>query len=260
MTMKGIDVSHWQGNPNFKQVKAGGYKFAFLKATQGTNYKDTAFETNFINAKKAGLYVGAYHYATFSTVAQAKAEAKWFIKALKGKTLTFPAVLDLEENKGGASKKVLTDGAIAFMEALESAGYFAMIYSGKSFYENTLDQLRLKPYATWIARYNSTLGRSAGIWQYSDRGSVKGVAGNCDVNIAYVDYSGTYPKSAKKASTVKKVVTAVKKAVNKTYTVKNGDNLTSIAKAHNTTVAKLQTLNNIKNKNLIYVGQKLKVK
>lgn len=44
------------------------------------------------------------------------------------------------------------------------------------------------------------------------------------------------------------------------YTVKSGDTLTSIAKKYKTTVAKLVSLNGIKNPNRINIGQKLRVK
>lgn len=115
--------------------------------------------------------------------------------------ITYPLVLDLEENKKKASKSVLTDAAVAFLNAIEKAGYFAMIYSGKSFLETQLDEKRLKPYALWIARYNSYLGRDAGIWQYTDKGKVNGISGNVDMNLAYVDYAALIDKKGTTAPT-----------------------------------------------------------
>ncbi|WP_338078370.1 GH25 family lysozyme [Aneurinibacillus aneurinilyticus] len=87
--------------------------------------------------------------------------------------------------------------AAAFLDAIEKAGYFAMIYAGKSFSETQLDEKQLKPYALWVARYNSYLGRDAGIWQYTDKGKVNGISGNVDMNLAYVDYAALINKMGK---------------------------------------------------------------
>ncbi|MCP1357402.1 glycoside hydrolase family 25 protein [Aneurinibacillus migulanus] len=187
--IKGIDVSHWNGVVDWKKVAADGVKFVFLKASEGTTYVDRTFKTNAVNARANGIHVGAYHYAKFGSVTEAKAEAQHFLRTVSVVKLTYPLVLDLEENKKKASKAVLTDAAIAFLDAIEKAGYFAMIYAGKYFFETQLDEKRLKPYALWIARYNSFLGRDAGVWQYTETGRVSGISGNVDMNWSYVDYA-----------------------------------------------------------------------
>ena len=104
--VKGIDVSHWQGVINWDEVAKAGMKFVFIKATEGTNYsKLSYFKENAPKALAAGLKVGAYHYAKFATVAEAKAEAAYFLDSISSFALNYPAVLDLEENKKGANKK-----------------------------------------------------------------------------------------------------------------------------------------------------------
>ncbi|WP_309446351.1 GH25 family lysozyme [Peribacillus butanolivorans] len=80
---------------------------------------------------------------------------------------------------------------MAFLEAIEDAGHTAMLYTGKSFLENALDESRLKKYTLWIARYNSTLGRSADIWQHSDSGKINGISTKVDLNVAYRDFTNT---------------------------------------------------------------------
>ncbi|MFT9848530.1 GH25 family lysozyme [Aneurinibacillus sp. REN35] len=189
MQIKGIDVSHWNGVVDWKKVAADGVKFVFLKASEGTSYVDKTFKTNAARANAAGIHVGAYHYAKFDSVAEAKAEVQHFLRTVSGVKITYPLVLDLEENKKKASKVVLTDAAVAFLDAIEKAGYFAMIYAGKSFLETQLDEKRLNPYAKWIARYNSFLGRGADIWQYTDKGKVNGISGNVDMNWSYCDFA-----------------------------------------------------------------------
>lgn len=264
MTYKGIDVSHYQGNIDFNKVKADGIEFVFIKATDDDNYKDTMFETNYRKAMDAGLKVGCYHFGRFASVEDAKKEANYLLSVIKGKVFTYPVVLDLETDKAGLSVKELTDSAIAFLEVLEANGYFAMLYSGKSFYETELDEVRLKPYATWIARYGSQLGRDAGIWQYSSTGKVAGISGNVDMDIAYYDYSFTSPKgskveSAKVVASAPKPVSAPKPAPSvATYKVVAGDTLSEIAVKYHTTVANIKALNGLKS-DTIYVGQVLKV-
>ncbi|MGE7762090.1 GH25 family lysozyme [Peribacillus sp. NPDC097895] len=255
MTIKGIDVSHWQGVINWDKVAKDGVKFVFIKATEGTSYsKLSYFKDNAPKALAAGLKVGAYHYAKFATVAEAKAEAAYFLGSIRSIGLNYPAVLDLEENKKCANREILTDAAIAFLEAIEDVGQTAMLYTGRAFLENHLDESRLKKYALWIARYNSTLGRSADIWQHSDTGKVNGISTKVDLNLAYRDFTDTVnpisppenPNTSKPTSTT-------------TYTVKEGDTLSVIAKKYNTTVKSLVSINGIKNPDKIKIGLKLKV-
>ncbi|MCY8141840.1 GH25 family lysozyme [Bacillus haynesii] len=259
MGIKGIDVSHWQGNINWKKVAGDGIKFAFIKATEGTTLKDNKFETNISGANAAGLKTGAYHFARFGSKSEALAEAKFFLLVVKNVNLSYPLVLDLEVNQRKVSKSVLTDAAVAFLREIEKAGYFAMIYSGKSFLENCLDESKLKPFALWVARYNNTLGRHADIWQYSSSGKVSGIAGNVDMNICYRIGLRAQVSKTEKVATVKPVSNKKPVKTETVYTVKKGDTLSEIAQKYKTTVKALQSSNNIKDPNKIYVGQKLKI-
>ncbi|MFE4142636.1 GH25 family lysozyme [Peribacillus sp. YIM B13472] len=253
--IKGIDVSHWQGAINWEEVAKAGVKFVFIKATEGTSYsKLSYFKENAPQALAAGLKVGAYHYAKFATVSEAKAEAAYFLDSISSFALNYPVVLDLEENKKKAKKKTLTDAALAFLEAIEEAGYTAVLYTGKYFLENTLDESRLTNYSLWIARYNSTLGRGADIWQHSDSGKIRGIRTKVDLNIAYRDFTNTKNTFRKHSSHALKTKTTT------AYTVSKGDTLSFIAKKHNTTVKSLVGLNGIKDPDKIYIGQKLRLK
>lgn len=187
--IKGIDVSHWQGNIDWKKVANDGVKFAIIKASEGHSYVDAKFKVNVEGANEAGIKTGAYHYAKFSSVAEAIVEAKHFLATVAGLTLTYPLVLDLEEDKKKVGKKVLTDAALAFLKVLTEAKRSVILYSGKSFLENNLDETKFKDYPLWIARYNSVLGRSAEIWQYTSSGIVNGIAGKVDMNWAYREFS-----------------------------------------------------------------------
>lgn len=209
MATKGIDVSNVPvGQRNitqavWKKVKAAGYSFVILKAggsdandEPGGFYKDAVFEKNYKNAKAAGLNVGAYYVVgrTFKTTAAGKEHAKKFIEILKGKQYEFPVYLDIESNYFAAgNKKGNTDAAVAFIKALQDAGYWAGIYASTvSGFQNVLDDSRLQPYAHWVADYRGkcyyTGKVGAGIWQSGQRIDVPGIKGEVDVNTCYVDY------------------------------------------------------------------------
>lgn len=66
----GVDISHYQGNVDFEKMKQHDIKFVFIKATEGTNYKDEMFDTNMYNADKSKLIVGAYHFFLLKVVAR----------------------------------------------------------------------------------------------------------------------------------------------------------------------------------------------
>lgn len=210
MATKGIDVSNVPaGQRNitlavWKKVKEAGYSFVILKAggsdandEPGGFYKDAVFEKNYKNAKAAGLNVGAYYVVgkTFKTTAAGKEHAKKFIEILKGKQYEFPVYLDIESNYFAAgNKKGNTDAAVAFIKALQDAGYWAGIYASTvSGFQNVLDDSRLQPYAHWVADYRGkcyyTGKVGAGIWQSGQRVDVPGISGEVDVNTCYVDYT-----------------------------------------------------------------------
>ena len=107
-------------------------------------------------------------------------------------------------------------------------------------------------YDKWVARYGScpTFVENYGIWQASSEYKIKGYNYNLDLNYAYKDYVNIMKNKKLNGFGEDEFY----------YTVKKGDNLTKIAKIYNTTVEKLVELNNIKNKNLIYINQKIKVK
>ena len=192
--LKGIDVCGYQGNIDFKKVKAGGVDFVIIKAGYSTSTVDT-WEINFANAKNNGMKVGAYWYSYAVTVEQGIAEAKAFIAALKGKQLDFPVYLDLEEssqfNKG---KDFCTQLVEAFCGELEKAGYYAGVYCSTVPFTSFVDAKVREKRPAWIADYRGGCYYTGtyGIWQYGV-GKVDGVQYDCDLDEGYVDYS-TYIK------------------------------------------------------------------
>jgi lysozyme len=190
MKIKGIDVSHHNDVKDWAKVKADDVKFAMIKATQGVGYKYVDyFRKQAPLALGNGIDIGAYHYATFSTVPEALAQARYFESVIKDYKLTYPVVCDLEENEAKVSRKQLTDALITFLEYLENKGYFAMWYTGDNFLDTQLEEERLKPYAGWVARYGSEPKNHADIWQYTSTGRVNGIIGDVDLNWSYRDFA-----------------------------------------------------------------------
>ncbi|TQS01387.1 GH25 family lysozyme [Paenibacillus ottowii] len=194
---RGIDVSRYQGNIDWKAVKADGISFAFIKASQGQRYVDPTFTTNAKGARAAGVLLGAYHFVDATSVEAAKAEARHFAEVLEqvggGKSLDLPPVMDYENNPGNLSKTLISAVALAFLLELERlTGRKPIIYTGNAFAANF--NASLSGYPLWIARYSETRVPSDtvtwkrwDIWQYSDSGKVAGIKGNVDMN----EYDGT---------------------------------------------------------------------
>jgi len=256
MTMKGIDVSKWQGNIDFKKVKASGIDFVIIRAGFGReiSQKDPYFDQNYSRAKAAGLNVGAYWYSYADSVEDAKREANVCIEVLKGKQFEMPVYFDLEEKKQfNRGKEFCSNLVKAFCNTLEDAGYFAGLYISRSPLQTHITSEVAKRYALWIAEYGSRLNYVGqyGMWQNSDTGSVPGIFGNVDTDICYVNY----PKIIRNAGDngFSKTV----EPVGKVYIVQKGDSLWAIAQKYHTTVDAIVKKNNINNANLIYPGQKL---
>ena len=193
--INGIDVSHWQGNIHFENVKASGIDFVIIKAGGSDKglYTDSKWEENYKNAKAAGLFVGAYYFAgkNFRGAENGLADAKRFIEQLKGKELEYPVFIDIEAQEN-RYKTEITDAVIAFCEALEDAGYFVGIYASDiSGYKDKLEHDRITEYAHWVARYGNkpTYCKDYQIWQYSSKGSVDGISGSVDLDYSTTDYS-----------------------------------------------------------------------
>lgn len=92
--MRGVDVSHHQGNIDWKIIAQQGIHFAYLKATEGGDFKDTKFQKNWQEAKKTGLRVGAYHFFTAKTDGNLQAEN--FIHSVPLDNDMLPPVIDVE--------------------------------------------------------------------------------------------------------------------------------------------------------------------
>lgn len=192
-TMKGIDVSVHNGDIDWGKVKTDGIDFAIIRAGYGrlASQKDNRFEQNYSGAKAVGIPVGAYWYSYAMSPEEAELEADVFLSAIKGKQFEMPVYFDLEEKKQfDLGKEKVSAIMRAFLEKVESAGYFTGLYcSASSLTTHTADDIKSR-YTIWLAHWvNQTNYSSAyAIWQYSSKGKVAGINGNVDLDICYKDF------------------------------------------------------------------------
>ena len=199
---EGIDVSHWQGTINWTAVAAAGKRFSYIKASESTDYVDPNYVQNRAQARAAGLYVGAYHFAQpGATVGDAVAEADHFIDTATPASGDMLPVLDLERS-GSLSPNVLIAWVQAYMgRILERTGVHGVIYCSPNFwktYMNDTTWFALNGYdVLWIAHWTSAGsptvpggvwgGNGWTFWQYTSDGAVPGISGRVDLN----RYNGT---------------------------------------------------------------------
>ena len=198
---KCIDVSYWQGKisqANWAKIKKScGYAICRASYTSQSKFSlnpDSTFATNFVNAKTAGLRVGAYHYSQALTVDEAKREAEYLCNILKNYLPTFYVAIDYEY---GGRLKASTAGKAsevtnAFCDVVKAHGYQPLIYANTS----TLNSKLTKPkYPLWVAQYNSTCTYKGNkvLWQYTSSGRVDGISASTTNNkSADVDLSHVY--------------------------------------------------------------------
>ena len=197
-----IDVSRYQGAIDWAQVAAAGYKGAMLK-TVSTNHKlskradglyiDPTFEDNYKNAKAAGLDVGVYYYTYATSEAMADAELALVRQALRGKELTLPVAVDVEDNRlGKLDKQSLTNLTAHALHEVEQMGFYAQLYTYTAYSKQELDMGRLaNRWDVWLADYTGktpAVGYHYNAHQHTSKGRVPGISGNVDLNVTTLNY------------------------------------------------------------------------
>lgn len=194
--IKGMDISTWQGKvttANFKKAKADGINFVILRIgyTGSESNKptlDNTFENNYKNAIAAGLPIGIYYYSLATTETKAKEEANWVVKQLKGKKITYPVYIDVEDPKkqAKASKSALATVCNAFCNIVNKAGYTAGVYASLSWFNNKIGNIAAK-HSKWVAQYYNKCEYKGAydMWQYTSSGKVAGLSGKIDLNYWY---------------------------------------------------------------------------
>ena len=192
-TMIGLDVSRWQGDINFQEVKDAGVEFVFVRVGSqrgvgGEYYIDPKFHQNIKGFNEVGIPVGIYFYSYADSIKSAKTEAKWVVEQLKGYKVDLPVVFDWENwsffQEFGISFYNLTEIAKSYLNVIEDAGYEGMLYSSKNYLENVWYKTK---YPVWLAHYTDKTNYEGEykVWQLCANGRVSGINGNVDINVMY---------------------------------------------------------------------------
>lgn len=185
---KVVDVSVWQGNINWKKVKAAGVTGAIIRYADGTTL-DSKFEKNMKEAKAAGLHVGAYIFSRAKSASAAEAEAKRLYNACKKYNPDMPLYIDMEWNSASGYANTV---AKAYVNKMKKLGGKPGIYANLTWFNRYITTKNFTDYPLWIAQYNSRITHAHpewfGMWQYSSSGSVSGISGRVDVNKCYKAY------------------------------------------------------------------------
>ncbi|MBE6679308.1 MAG: CHAP domain-containing protein [Ruminococcaceae bacterium] len=191
-TAKGIDVSEFQGDINWSDVK-NEIDFAILRCGYGQNYTeqdDSKFVYNASECVRLGIPFGVYLYSYADTVEKAKSEAEHVLRLVKCYSLSLPVFLDMEDSTQlNISPSMRGQIATAFCDTISAAGYDVGIYANINWWTNYLtDSAFSNPgWTKWVAQYYSSCQYTGeySCWQYTDSGSVSGIDGKVDMNYWY---------------------------------------------------------------------------
>lgn len=190
---RGISVSKWQGDVNWKKVAADDVSFALIRmgsfGYEGEYTMDETYDKNMREAKANGVHTTPYVYLQTRTVEEAKAAARYALEKAAPYEITYPLAVDVESQYIlDLSRQELTDVVNAFCQVVEEAGYTPIIYSDYFKFRDEMDTKQFK-YDLWLARYGSDHqmdGRT--MWQSTDKGVINGIKGDVCMEFAFKDY------------------------------------------------------------------------
>ncbi|MDR1364401.1 MAG: LysM peptidoglycan-binding domain-containing protein [Oscillospiraceae bacterium] len=190
--IKGLDVSAFQGNIDWKQVEKSEFKFAMIRATYGNSGVDTKFHENIKNIQGTNIAPGAYHYCYAINSAEATKEANHFVNIIGSYELRYPLALDIEDRSISMlnDKEKITNIILTFINVLKNANFYPMIYTTENWLTNFIDTNKISDIDIWIGQWGKNLNykQNVGIWQYSNSGTVAGIGNNVNMDTSYKDY------------------------------------------------------------------------
>ena len=202
LSIRGIDVSKYQADVDWKKVADEGVKFAIVRMgfrgmNEGTLEVDPYFVKNVEGATAAGIDVGVYFFSQAVNEKEALEEADFVLDAIKDYKITYPVIFDTERvtsfdaRANNISYAQRTANTKAFCDRVAEKGYKPMIYANTKYMLMGIDLEQLADYDKWFAVYSDkiTFPYNFQMLQYSESGSIPGVTGNVDLNISFVDYA-----------------------------------------------------------------------
>lgn len=256
---EGIDVSEWQGSINFQQVREAGIDCVYIKATEGFDYYDPYYRTNYENARANGINLGFYHFLTAKTTQEAYEQANFFVSAISGMEVQMKFALDYEQFYD-LNKNTISDIALTFMNRVSELTNEECVMYASAYYANNSFNEDVNKYALWVAEWGVSTPTLTGPWnsydgwQYTDKGLVSGISTYVDRSLfetdIFLDETKVVPDHSHTPINNNDIIT---------ITVQSGNTLWGIAREYHTTVSSIVSLNDIANPNLIYPGQELNI-
>jgi lysozyme len=185
--VKGIDVSHHQGDIDWNKVAGEGIQFVYIKATEADDFIDKKFKSNWGGAKNEGIKTGSYHF--YSLAYPGAVQAKNFISVVPTTTDQLPPAIDLEyvgNSKQRPAKEEFQVELNEFIFQIEKHyGQQPILYTTYDFYDDYLGP-EFGQYRIWIRSvYLKPKNDNWYIWQYHPRGRLLGISGPVDLNVLH---------------------------------------------------------------------------
>jgi len=184
--LQGVDVSHYQHEIAWDTVLAKqSVEFAFVKATEGSDFIDTLFCYNWESLERLGIRRGAYHY--FRAYGCGYDQALHFLQTVDMRPGDLAPVLDVESSDGMPREVLLEEVGVWLRTVEKSLGIKPILYTNQHFYEKYLSG-SFEQHPLWIARYSDerpslSTGKRWDFWQFSNEGCVEGIPEKVDLNI-----------------------------------------------------------------------------
>lgn len=183
--VRGIDVSAHNDSIDFDAAHSrDSISFVFVKATEGTSFKDRNFVDNILRAKNAGMAVGAYHFFRFES--SGLMQALNFLHSVRGRNLDLPLAIDVEEwgNPRNIPTETIVTRLAEMTDYLTGHGYRVIIYTNKDGLKRFFSEHMPGGASLWICSFNDPPGPDQWLfWQHSHRGKIAGVNGHVDLNV-----------------------------------------------------------------------------
>ena len=199
---KGIDVSKYQGNVDWKKVAEDGVEYAFIRVgcrgygSSGTLIKDEKFHRNVKGALEQGIKVGAYFFTQAITKEEALEEAELVVKELGDYKITYPVAIDVERIQGSKARqdkltaKERTEICKVFCEKIKEAGFIPMVYGDSETFAELIIPEELAAYDFWICETDGSMKfpYEFAVWQYSHKGTVSGIKTETNISISLKEW------------------------------------------------------------------------
>lgn len=257
---RGIDISEFQGEIDFEEVRRSGIEAVYIRVGAG-EYTDEYFAENYERAKAAGLKIGFYHYVTARSVDEGRRQARFFASLAAGREPDMRLAMDFEYF-GSLSVSQINAISEAYLDELTAlTKREAVIYSDLSNARNIFSRALAEKYPLWAAQYGADEPSANGKWrewvgfQYTDEGRVGGIYGNVDRNIFT---EGIFLSDSGRIDGEKRTSVRARTRTLTVY-VRAGDTLWAIARGYGTTVEAIARENRIADPNRIFAGERLRI-